>query len=86
MITAAKTVSIEKLVEGLRQLPVLAGQRLHLTARALGRRWPVIIDIEALDPGRRWIDMRVGLPLGVVNHEHVTLTQTEGGGTLVRFN
>ena len=66
--------------------PVTAGQRLNLTAPALGRHWPVTIDIGAIDPDHRWIDLVVTLPFGVVNHEHVTLTATEAGGTLVRLN
>ena len=39
-----------------------------------------------MDPQSRWIDFLVHLPFGVDNHEHVTLTDTEKGGTLVRFN
>jgi ligand-binding SRPBCC domain-containing protein len=66
--------------------PVRAGQRINLSAPALLRRWPVIIDVVDMDPGSRWIDLQVFLPFGVVNHEHVTLTETPAGGTLVRFN
>jgi len=39
-----------------------------------------------MDPQRRWIDLVVQLPFGVANHEHLTLTETAEGGTLVRFN
>jgi uncharacterized protein YndB with AHSA1/START domain len=66
--------------------PVRAGQTIHLTAHGLGRRWPVSIDVVEVDPQRRWIDLKVHLPLGIDNHEHVTLTETKEGGTLVRFN
>ena len=66
--------------------PVTAGQTIHLTASGIGRRWPVVIEVQDLDPQRRWIDLLVHLPFGVDNHEHVTLTETEAGVTLVRFN
>ena len=66
--------------------PVRPGQVIHLTAPAFGRKWPVDISIEKMDPGRRWIDMLVDLPFGIDNHEHITLTETKEGGTLVRFN
>jgi hypothetical protein len=65
---------------------VRAGQTIHLAARGFGRRWPVSIDVGEVDPQRRWIDLKVYLPLGIDNHEHVTLTETKEGGTLVRFN
>jgi len=66
--------------------PVKPGQTIHLAARGFGRRWPVSIDVVDVDPQLRWIDFRVYLPFGVENHEHVTLTETKEGGTLVRFN
>lgn len=66
--------------------PLRPGQRIQLTARSLGRSWPVWIEVADKDPQSRWIDLRVSLPFGIVNHEHVTLTETAGGGTLVRFN
>jgi ligand-binding SRPBCC domain-containing protein len=66
--------------------PMHAGQKLWLEAPEFGRRWPVRIDVDSVDPGNRWIDLRVSLPFGVVNHEHITLLATETGGTLVRFN
>jgi uncharacterized protein YndB with AHSA1/START domain len=66
--------------------PVKPGQTIHLAARGFGRRWPVSIEVVDMDPQRRWIDLRVHLPLGIENHEHVTLTETKEGGTLVRFN
>ncbi len=66
--------------------PVRQGQVIRLAARGYGREWPVAIDVVDVDPDRRWIDLTVHLPLGLVNREHVTLTQTDAGGTLVRFN
>jgi uncharacterized protein YndB with AHSA1/START domain len=66
--------------------PVRPGQVINLSARGFGRWWPVEIDVRDMDPQRRWIDLFVHLPLGLTNREHVTLTQTKEGGTLVRFN
>ena len=66
--------------------PAATGQRVELAAPALGRRWPVVIDVGGVDPNRRWIDLTVRLPFGIVNHEHVTLAETPEGATLVRLN
>jgi uncharacterized protein YndB with AHSA1/START domain len=66
--------------------PVTPGQTVHMTAPALGRSWTVDIAVRDVDPRHRWIDLVVSLPFGVENHEHLTLTETAEGGTLVRFN
>jgi hypothetical protein len=65
--------------------PVRPGQTIQLSAR-LVRRWPVAIEVIDMDSQKRWIDFLVHLPLGVENHEHVTLSETKEGGSLVRFN
>ena len=65
--------------------PAARGQRIALSTMAFARRWPVTIDVGDIDPDRRWIDLTVHLPLGLVNREHVTLTPTDRG-TLVRLN
>ncbi|HKV87831.1 MAG TPA: SRPBCC family protein [Candidatus Dormibacteraeota bacterium] len=44
------------------------------------------IDVGELDPAHRWIDLVARFPFGIVNHEHLTLAETEAGGTLIRFN
>jgi hypothetical protein len=66
--------------------PAARGQSIHLTARSIGRSWPVEVEVVGLDRQSRWIDLEVRLPFGIVNQEHVTLTETDAGGTLVRFN
>jgi hypothetical protein len=66
--------------------PARAGQRVEMEAPAFARHWPVHITLEELDPGRRWLRLRVELPFGVVNHERVALSDAEGGRTLVRFD
>lgn len=65
--------------------PAKPGQVITVSAPALGREWPVRIDVRDMDPQHRWLDVLVHLPFGVVNHERVTLTDTKKG-TLVRFN
>jgi uncharacterized protein YndB with AHSA1/START domain len=66
--------------------PVRPDQVIHFTTPAFGRTWPVTIEVRDMDPHSRWIDLLVHLPFAVDNHEHVTLTETKEGGTLVRFN
>ena len=66
--------------------PAKPGQVILLKAPSLGREWPVRIDVRDIDPQHLWIDIVVHLPFQIDNHEHVTLTQTKEGGTLVRFN
>lgn len=65
---------------------VQTGQVINLKARGFGREWPVRIDVGKIDPSHRWIDLVVHLPFGITNQEHVTLTETPQGGTLVRLN
>ena len=66
--------------------PAAKGQVVTLHASGLGRSWPVTIEVGDMDPNRRWIDLIARLPLGLENREHLTLTETPEGGTLVRFN
>jgi len=66
--------------------PIEPGQSVHLSAKGLGRRWPVTIDVGDIDPQRHALNLVVHLPFGVDNHNHITLTARPDGGTLVRFN
>jgi ligand-binding SRPBCC domain-containing protein len=66
--------------------PVRPGTVIGMKAAGWGREWAVRLDVTGLDPNRRWIDVVAHLPFGVENHEHLTLTETPEGGTLVRFN
>src|SRR5258708_23921794 len=56
--------------------PVKPGQTLHFTAPSFGRTWPVTMEVRDTDPQSRCIDIIVRLPLGVVKHEHISLTET----------
>ena len=66
--------------------PVKQGQMLNFTAQGFGRQWPVTMEVRDMDPESRWFDLLIRLPFGIENHEHITLTPTKEGATLVRFN
>jgi ligand-binding SRPBCC domain-containing protein len=66
--------------------PARAGQVVRFAGRALGRTLTFTIDIRDVDPQHRWIDLVAHFPFGIDNYEHLTLTETKEGGTLVRFN
>jgi len=65
--------------------PIQPGQHIRLGAPTL-RFLQFTIDITDLDSQRRWIDLVARFPFGIANYEHLTLTEMDGGGTLVRFN
>ena len=66
--------------------PAQSGQVVHFAGAALGRRWTFTIAIRGVDPQHRWIDLVAHFPFGIHVDEHLTLTETKDGGTLVRFN
>jgi ligand-binding SRPBCC domain-containing protein len=66
--------------------PARAGQVVRLAAPGLGRMWQFTIAVREVDPHHRWIDLVASFPFGIVNDEHLRLTPTEEGGTLIRFN
>ena len=66
--------------------PAHSGQVIRFAGRALGRKWTFKIDVRDLDPQRRWIDLVAHFPFGIDLDEHLTLTEADDGGTLVRFN
>jgi hypothetical protein len=59
---------------------------VNVCPSGIGRRWRVSIDADAIDAEGRWIELTVCLPIGVVNHERVTLTEVDEGHTVVRLN
>lgn len=65
--------------------PIRKGQHVRMHAPRL-RFLQFTIDVGDIDPQRRWIDLVARFPFGITNFEHLTLTETEQGGTLVRFN
>jgi hypothetical protein len=66
--------------------PAAPGQSIEILARGFGRRFRVRMEMGAVDAARHRLPVDVYLPLGIVNHELVTLDPTPDGATLVRFN
>ena len=62
------------------------GQIIKLGGPVLGLKLYLSMEVGEMDPQRGWIDLLVRLPFGIDNHEHLTLTPTDAGGTLIRFN
>ncbi len=60
--------------------PLQSGQALRLCGRAYARRLCLRMEIDAVDEAKGVIDMRVMLPLGMINHEHMTLAPVLDGG------
>ncbi|HET9410837.1 MAG TPA: hypothetical protein VFO75_03030 [Candidatus Dormibacteraeota bacterium] len=75
-----------RLVSAVPPGPLTAGQLITLSAPVFGRWLRFTFDIGGVDPNRQWIDLTARFPLGIVNREHITLTPSAAGGTLVRFN
>lgn len=65
--------------------PAVEGQRIRFWTRGLGRRWQVHFVMGPVVAPRS-IEMAIHLPLGVVNHEHITLVPLSERATRVTFN
>src|SRR6266536_1085205 len=65
--------------------PIHVGQRWRFSATAFGKRWPVVnatvTGVAPEPPERRNLDVDVATPLGIVNHEHVTVNSVDDGQT-----
>ncbi len=61
------------------------GQAILLAAKAYGRRWRSRMEIDAMDQEKGFIDMRVFLPVGIVNHEHMILAPVQDGSCRVQL-
>jgi uncharacterized protein YndB with AHSA1/START domain len=83
--TAFSAWTDAELVRAVPPGPAAAGQRIDLRARALGRWWPIRINVlEAVPPSRLVVDVR--LPFGTVNHETIQIVPEGENRSLVRFN
>jgi hypothetical protein len=65
--------------------PLQPGQVLHLSARGLGRKWPVTMYIDEVGEARLTVGLRVALPLGIDNHEHISCTPVSESACRVQF-
>ena len=75
-----------KLVSATPPGALTPGQHVVLSSSFLGRWLRFTFEIGGIDPNRQWIDLTARFPFGIVNHERITLTPTNDGATLVRFN
>ena len=65
--------------------PVAAGQRIRLTTRELGLTFKVGIDILEVEvPGS--LRLKVTLPFGVVNYEHIVISPISDRQARLTFN
>lgn len=65
--------------------PARAGQMIAASSRALGRRWPVTIEVLAVDAGRRALDLRTTLPLGIVVGNHILVQPLDARSSRITF-
>ncbi len=61
------------------------GQTIMLSSWGLGRRWNVTMHVDTVDEARGVIDLRVALPLGIVNHEHIICAPISDEACRVQF-
>lgn len=75
----AHTTSIEP------QGPATPGQTIYAQSRAFGREWKVVSKIEMVNPDSHQIQMRVTLPLGLVNLASVRCTPIDATSCRVQY-
>lgn len=61
------------------------GQVVYATTSAFGRTWDVTLKVEAVHPEQHQVELRVALPLGVVNHATVTAAPIDAISSRVQF-
>jgi uncharacterized protein YndB with AHSA1/START domain len=61
------------------------GQTITAQTRVLGRRWPVLIKVNAVDPARRAIDLTTRLPFGITVYNHITVVPIDSRASRVSF-
>jgi hypothetical protein len=61
------------------------GQTLRLSARGLGRQWPVTMTIDEVGEARQVIALRVALPLGILNRERISCSPVSETTCRVQF-
>ncbi len=64
---------------------VVEGQKIFFRTRALGRWWPLMMEVGAVEPSRG-LDLRIELPLGIINSEHIRVVPLSRRETRVSFN
>ncbi len=65
--------------------PLQPGQTLLFSGAPFGRRLYLTMEIDAMDEQKGVIDMRVLLPFGMTNHEHMSFAPLPNGACRVQF-
>jgi ligand-binding SRPBCC domain-containing protein len=65
--------------------PLHAGQKLHFSSRAFGRRWHAVTTVRSVAVERHSLDVDVSVPFGIVNHEHLSVVRLADGRAQVQF-
>jgi hypothetical protein len=61
------------------------GQVVYAKARGLGRTWDVTLTVKAVNPEKHQIQMRVMLPLGMINDTTLTCTPLDASSCRLQF-
>jgi hypothetical protein len=65
--------------------PAQPGQRIQAETRFLGRGWPVTIRVEAVDSGRRHLELTTWLPFGITVSNHIVCAEVDPARASVTF-
>ena len=65
--------------------PAAAGQKIEASSRALGRRWPVHIDVEAVDAAYRRIQLLTRLPFGLTIRNTIAISSVSEETSWLQF-
>jgi hypothetical protein len=61
------------------------GQVIYAHASGFGRKWPVTLRVERIDPVQHQLQLQVALPLGLVNHATITCTPIDATSCRLQF-
>jgi hypothetical protein len=65
--------------------PAASGQIIDAHTRALGRKWPVRVDVEGVDKEHRQLQLTTRLPFGITVHNQITCTPLDSTHCRVVF-
>jgi hypothetical protein len=72
----------DRIVPMARAVP---GQVLYAKATGLGRTWDVTLTVNAVNPEKHQIQMRVTLPLGMINDTTLTCSPLDASSSRLQF-
>jgi len=65
--------------------PATPGQTLYAKTSALGRTWDVTLRVDAVNRDLHQVQLRITLPLGIVNHATITTTAIDDATSRLQF-